>query len=287
MPRKRAGIDVGSNAIRLAIASGRSIRSIREPLRLGEEAFRSGVLSAATLERLETVFRRFANELEASGVRTVRAVATSALREAKNAAEAVQRILRTSGIQVHIIPPEEEARLVHEAVLRKTGLRPGGALEIDIGGGSVQLARIRSGRIDSVRSFPLGAVRLVCAGERAQAKIGRFAPAIRAWIDGDPGKVFGIGGNIRELGRLRRRLLDKSRSDRIKTRELPSLIAWLDALGVEGRMQRLGLASDRADVIVAAARVLSMVLEAVGATRIDIPGVGLLDGLLRDPFMFR
>lgn len=288
-PRNRAAlqgaaIDVGSNAIRLAIASGRSIRSIREPLRLGEEAFTSGVLSEATLARLATVFRRFAKELKSAGVRTVRAVATSALREAKNGAEAVERIRRASGIQVRIIPPEEEARLVHEAISRVADIRRGAALEIDIGGGSVQLARVRDGRIDSIRSLPLGAVRLVCSGaERARAEINRFAPEIRAWIGGKPGKVFGIGGSIRELGRLRRRLLKKGRTDRIKTRELPSLIDRLEALGVEGRIRELALPRDRADIIVAVARVLSMLLESAGASRVRIPGVSLREGLLFDP----
>ncbi len=136
-----AAIDVGSNAIRLVVASVDAERSItlleslREPVRLGQEVFMSGMIAEETIERATEAFHRFREAMDRHGARWTKAVATSALREAMNRDLFLDKIAQATGIDIEVIGAEEEARLIHAAVTTKVALRNRLAVLVDIGGG--------------------------------------------------------------------------------------------------------------------------------------------------------
>src|SRR5262245_43149203 len=138
-----AAIDVGTNAVRLEIASllangaRKSLHQERDAIRPGEGVFRTGRLSPKVEERLVATMRRYSQLCRRYRAR-VRAVATSALREAKNRDEVVRRVHADTGLKLEVISGTEEARLICAGVLE--GM-PGQShsLCIDIGGGSTEV----------------------------------------------------------------------------------------------------------------------------------------------------
>lgn len=130
LPMAIAAIDVGSNAIRLVLGEidqhggVQVLKKIREPVRLGADVFSSGEISPKTADRALRSFRKFEACLKSNGVRHVRAVATSALRETKNRGEFVRLVQKTTGIRIEVIDGLEEGRLI---ISRKRSFMPLGA----------------------------------------------------------------------------------------------------------------------------------------------------------------
>lgn len=293
-----AAIDVGSNAIRMAVA--RPVRggqlevleSTRLPVRLGQDVFTSGQLSESMMQAAVDAFLRFRSIADQFGVSQLRAVGTSALREAENGEVLLDRIVRQSGIQVEIISGEEEARLIHLAVSKAVDLTGKRAVLIDIGGGSVEVTIVRGDEILSSESYPMGTVRLL---KRLGANGGlmdihllrEYTESARRRIDRELGgeKVdlcAGTGGNLEEMGLLRKRLFRRETSDRITLDELNALIEKLSEMTIEERIKKLDLRPDRADVLLPACMVVHLIAREARVREIQIPGVGLKDGVLWD-----
>src|SRR6185503_12377405 len=120
--QKIAAVDAGSNAIRLVVGEIREdgrvepIENIRLPVRLGQDAFTKGLLGEETIQQGVDAFLHFRRVVDGYAVTKIRAIATSALREAANSHILLDRIQQTSGIEIEIISGEEEARLIHLAV---------------------------------------------------------------------------------------------------------------------------------------------------------------------------
>jgi len=294
-----AAIDAGSNGIRLAVARingdgiAREIESLREPVRLGNDAFELGYLTDATVEAAVAAFERFSERLKHHGVRHMRAVATSAAREATNARTLSARVRKSTGIRLEIIDGLEEAQLVFGGVAGAVDLSGQSALLIDMGGGSVEVTVSRNGLALGCETLPLGAVRLLkrlkATGRteaEAEALIAPFRGAVenlvQAEVKGQKIDVcIGTGGNLECLGRLRGPLLSKEKLGKVKMSDLDPMIEKLLKMTPAERVSKLGLRPDRADVVVIAAIVLRMVLEETKVPRMLTPGVGLNQGLLR------
>jgi exopolyphosphatase/guanosine-5'-triphosphate,3'-diphosphate pyrophosphatase len=159
-----AAIDVGANAVRLEIARGFSDGSIesvhqeRDPVRPGEGLFQTGVIPPHVVDRLIGVLRRYAIICKRHQAR-VRAVGTSALREAKNRDEIIRRAKREAGLVLEAISGKEEARLMCLGVL--SGRPPKArSLCIDIGGGSTEVAGAIGDRPAKLWSVAIGSVRM-------------------------------------------------------------------------------------------------------------------------------
>lgn len=293
-------IDVGTNAMRMAIGFVDGDRRVhlvedhREPVRLGAEVFSGGNISSDTAWRAVRALKKFREHLDRHRVEHVRAVATSALREARNKNRFVERAARFAGIRLSVIGGEEEARLVHLAVAERINLKNRLALLIDIGGGSVEISLANRKGILAVESFKMGAVRLLqileekkqgeedffrMVQEYVEPALKRFKRAIgKKKID----CCVGVGGNIETLGYLKKKLLKSDGGGFLTRAEIEGILKKLEALTVEERMQRLFLRPDRADVIVPAAIVLQQVLKEARVGRVLIPGVGLKEGILID-----
>ncbi|MCI0330966.1 MAG: Ppx/GppA family phosphatase [candidate division Zixibacteria bacterium] len=293
-------IDVGTNAMRMAIGFVDGDRRVhvvedhREPVRLGAEVFSGGNISSDTGWRAVRALKKFRERLDRHGVEHVRAVATSALREARNRGRFLERAARFAGIRLSVIGGEEEARLVHLAVAERVNLKKKLALLIDVGGGSVEISLVNKKRILAAESFKMGAVRLLqileekkqgeedffkMVQEYVEPALKRFRRAIgKKKID----CCIGVGGNIETLGYLKKKILNGDDNGSVSRREIEVILKRLEALTVEERMRRLFLRPDRADVIVPAAIVLHQVLKESGVSRALIPGVGLKEGILID-----
>ena len=299
--QKIAAIDVGSNAIRLMVGEvdeyGRvePIENIRLPVRLGQDAFTTGILREETMQQGVDAFLHFRRVVDDFGVTKIRAVATSALREAANSHMMLDRIQQTSGIEIEIINGEEEARLIHLAVKNAIELDNQRAVMIDIGGGSVEVSLSENGKIISTESYNMGTVRLLkklngddkqTASKRPFSLLVReYAEAARRRIDREIGNekihlCIGTGGNVEEMGRLRQRLFKKSSEAVITLSELQDLIEELSGMSVKERIRKLNLKPDRADVILPAAVVLQLIATEARVKEIQIPNVGLKDGVL-------
>ena len=303
--QKIAAIDAGSNAMRMVVGNideaweVEPIENIRLPVRLGQDVFATGMLEERTIQQAVDAFLHFRRVADDFGVVQTRAIATSAMREAENGDILLDRIARTSGIEVEIISGAEEARLIHLGVARIMRLSGKRAVLIDIGGGSVEVTLSENGNILSTESYNMGTVRLLqkldSGKDFSPDTLGKkhpfsllvreYAEAARRRIDREIGSAhidlcIGTGGNVEDLGRLRQRLLKATNAELIGVRELQKLIDKLSSLSVKDRIRKLQLRPDRADVILPAAIVLQIIAHEAHVRNISIPGVGLKDGLL-------
>ena len=297
---KIAAIDVGSNAIRMTVGEVddswgvEAIENIRLPVRLGQEAFTSGLLDEPSMQHTVDAFRRFQRVAKDFDVFRLRAVATSAMREAGNGNLLADRIYRASGIKVDIIDGDEEARLIHQTVIRALGIKNKRTLLIDIGGGSVEVTLSTGRNIIFTDSYKMGTVRLLKKlGTKGRSKqaftqlVHEYAESARRRIEREIGgeKISvcaGTGGTVEEIGRLGQKLF-KSESDHIITLdELEQLIERLSPMTIEERIRKFKLRPDRADVILPAAIVLHLIASQARVKQIAIPNVGLKDGILLD-----
>src|SRR3984893_2047557 len=160
-----AAVDIGSNSVRLKISSlvGHRLVEIhedREVTRLGESVFRSGLLSPEAIALTVKVLRRFHRAVQKAGADTLRVVATSALRDARNSRAFLEWVRSATGWRVEIISGLEEARLIHLGLTASMRVNASPVLMIDLGGGSCELTISSRGHIRETVSLPLGAVRL-------------------------------------------------------------------------------------------------------------------------------
>jgi exopolyphosphatase / guanosine-5'-triphosphate,3'-diphosphate pyrophosphatase len=294
-----AAIDVGSNAIRLSIANVNSdggfqtVYSVREPIRLGQDVFTKGIISAHTIARMLESFNTFKQKLEEHGVTHVKAVGTSALREATNREVVLRAVNKATGLEISIIGAEEEARLIHQAAKAIVNLKNKVALLVDIGGGSVEVVLADDSTVLCTESYAMGSVRLLkildekAGEERFNQLVTEYVDATQRRLEQEIGNqkidvCVGTGGSIESIGELRKEFFDKNSNQKVTAEELKALVKKLRATTFEQRIQDLRLRPDRADVIIPAAIVLQKIVQQSGVSEVVIPGIGLKDGVLRE-----
>ena len=160
-----AAIDIGSNSVRLKIASVerhrlKTLYEDREVVRLGESVFQTGVISPEAMANTIRALKRFQKAVQLHVADRVRVVATSAMRDARNAAAFTAWVKSATGWQVEVVSGLEEGRLIHLGVVSQEAGARGRCLLIDLGGGSCEITFSDEGRIREMVSLPLGAVRL-------------------------------------------------------------------------------------------------------------------------------
>src|SRR5580765_4137487 len=199
-----AAVDIGSNSVRLKISRLVSHRLVeihedREVTRLGESVFRNGFLSPEAIALTVKVLRRFHRAAQRTGADSVRVVATSALRDARNSRAFLEWVRSATGWTVEIISGLEEARLIHLGIISNGRVNANPVLLVDLGGGSCELTLSRKGQILETVSLPLGAVRLT------NEFLGHDPPR-----KGELERMRGFVG--REIGRIQ----DRIRSARVR-----------------------------------------------------------------------
>ena len=291
-------VDLGSAAVRFIIArirpSARYFILVEErvPTRLGSGA--PGTLPtraiARTIRAVHRFFARYSPQRR-EGPRIV-AIATSAVRDARNRERLLDPLRRNEGIEVRILSARDEARLGVAAALESLSFSD--ALVADLGGASLQLSQVRSGRVVSMASLPLGAVRTTHQFLRhdppTRQELRGFRDVIRerlrtALPAAGRGEILvGLGGTMRTLASVHLRATPGERKHRnglvLHQSDVTAIRERLEALSARRRRKIRGLKAERADIILAGAMVVEEVMIFGGYLRLVICTRGVRDGLL-------
>ncbi len=263
--------------------------------------FADGFIHEETIQAAVDAFNRFRSIADAFGVTHLRAIATSAMREAANGDILVNRIGSSSNIRIEVISGDDEARLIALAIADVVELQNKRAVLVDIGGGSVEVTVTKGRNIVYTNSYNMGTVRLLnklktkgnlqpISNETNSAfnlHIHEYAETNRRRIEQAIGRepvdlCIGTGGNVEEMGKLRQRLFKGSSDKVITVDELQKLIERLEQMSYSDRIGKLKLRPDRADVILPATIMMHMIAKQTGVKEVTIPHVGLKDGVLLD-----
>jgi exopolyphosphatase/guanosine-5'-triphosphate,3'-diphosphate pyrophosphatase len=303
MPRY-AAIDVGSNSIRLLVAAvdskGRfdTLASDRQVVRLGTGVFRDGKMSESSMDLACRVLERMTSEYRDFKVEAVRAVGTSALRDATNQVEFVARASAIMRTPLYVISGVEEARLVQRGVQARWPQLRKPVLIVDIGGGSAQLILSESGRLVDSFSKQLGAVRLTEVYLKSDPpdprEIARLQKHIRERLAG-PLERFGHGQVHRMIAtsstaaavvcavnEIKRSKRDEADTLAASSKQVADLLQRVSSLDLEGRAAVTGVGPRRAEIIVAGVAVLSEIMDAIGLSRLHYSIAGVRDGVVAD-----
>jgi len=284
-----AAIDIGSNAIRLLFCRVYNVDGkphfskeelIRMPIRLGEDVFLRGKISIEKADRLITCLKGFNELIKAYGVIDYRAVATSAMRDAINGIDIINRAKIEANMDVEIIDGKNEAALVFSNHIEEL-LNPKHAyLYIDVGGGSTELTLYFDTKVISAKSFNIGTVRMLLD------KVDKNEwEEMRIWLKRNtigihPLSAIGSGGNINKLYKMS----GKKETKHLSYEKLKGLYDMLCSYTYQERIERLDLKPDRADVIVPAAKLFLYVMKNADIEKVFVPQIGLSDGIVHEMY---
>jgi exopolyphosphatase/guanosine-5'-triphosphate,3'-diphosphate pyrophosphatase len=299
-------IDVGTNSIHLIVVemdprfgTSRTILKAREMVRLGGgEALARGHLSKKGVQRGVAAIARFADAARAAGASDVRAVATSAVREASNRDEFLAAVRATSGIGVEVLGDVEEARLIHLGVSRGYPLGDRVACIFDIGGGSTEFIVGDAERAFFLHSVRLGSLRLYdeflrsdetsLLGHRALEKHVRatLSPVAHQLADYRFDLVIGTSGTVLGLAALDAAETGATASRAhgyvLKLDRLRALQRTMVRMTAAERRKLPGMNPRRSDIIVAGNAIVIAVLEALERDELVVSERALREGLVVD-----
>jgi exopolyphosphatase/guanosine-5'-triphosphate,3'-diphosphate pyrophosphatase len=284
--QKYAAIDIGSNAIRLlfmnVIRNGDSVlfrksSIIRVPVRLGDSVFRHSVIPPQKIDKLIHTMTAFHHLMKVQEVVAYRACATSAMREAKNGMEVIDKVRQETGIQIEILSGFEEAGVIYHNGMIDILPDKKNYLFVDVGGGSTEITLFSNHQVVDSRSFNVGTLRILSHTLPREEK-----QEMKIWIKKiaevyDDIEMIGSGGNINKFFKISRRKEGKP----LSYYHLLELFDKLEALGYENRIKLLGLNPDRSDVIIPAGEIFLSIMRWAGCKKIWIPKTGLADGMIR------
>lgn len=299
--RRVAIVDLGSNSFRLVVFRSRPggafalTDEIREPVRLSA-GMSGGALQPDAIARAAAAVRTYAAFCRTADVDEVVVAATSAIREATNQAE-VLAAFAEHGMDARVLSTEEEAFYSYLGIVNSTTLEDG--LFVDVGGGSAQVGRVTRRALERTLSEPIGAVRMTEAFLRSPRSKRSEVKALRrhvddvlsrsGWLAPDGLPLVGTGGAVRTLAAMAQRTSDYPLPEihgyELGRGLLGELIEALFALPVGQRQRIPGLKADRADIILAGAVTIDVVMERVGADAITICSQGLREGLFYERFL--
>jgi exopolyphosphatase/guanosine-5'-triphosphate,3'-diphosphate pyrophosphatase len=315
-----AAIDIGSNAVRFALAQVSSrggmriLDERRRPTRLGANLASGKGLPKTAVKATIAAVKEFCFDANRHGVEATRVVATAAVREAPDGAQFVRRLEAEVGLPVEIIGADEEARLAVSSCRAAFDLQKQTVAIVDIGGGSVQVSLAWRGVLYKSISMPLGAVRLTSMFDAAEKKPGgknesdpmarmrkhvtRTLEASLPSLEISPSVLIGCGGTFATIGALlgdfsgsralapmlahRKRSLARSGHGAAELSELVDEVEKLDRQKRSLMLRRVGVPPDRADILPAGLLVARTLVKHLGVKTIVPHAGGLRDGLLRE-----
>lgn len=296
---KIAIIDLGSNSARLVIAEIMPggyfmvVDELKEPVRLAQDMETDGFLRPLRIAQTIKTLRMFRTLYESHGVTKVFAYATAAVRRAKNQKSFIEEVQSACGIRLQVISQEEEATFVYQGVINSMDIPKG--LIVDIGGGSVKMIYYNRRVMLEQDTLPFGAVTLSekfakngTPEECANAIVSYVTEHLEQvpWLKNlDPEtQLIGVGGSIRNLGRISRRLkrypMDMAHNYHISFIEFNTIYDTIKPLAPEKLMRIKGLTSARADIFPAALAVIEAIRQYTTFEEIVIGGAGLREGAM-------
>jgi len=283
---KLAAIDIGSNAARLLIneampgPGGRpefiKLTLVRVPLRLGFDVFERGSISDEKAEMLIKTIKAYKLLIDVYDVKHVSTAATSAMRDASNAKEILERVSQETGLDIRVISGEDEATYIYENHVAENLNNQESYLYIDVGGGSTELTFFSDGKLVSKQSFNIGTIRLL-KNQVAEEQWGEMKEFIRKKTSGYHHiTAIGSGGNINKIFSLSKRKEGKA----LPLELLRNYYKEFSNISLSQRISLYRLREDRADVIVPALLIYINVMRWADADEIFVPKIGLADGLI-------
>ncbi|MFT7050236.1 exopolyphosphatase [Psychroserpens burtonensis] len=288
--KKYAAIDIGSNAVRLLIASiieqkGQPVKFkktslVRVPIRLGADVFLNGEISEDNQKRMLDTMTAFRLLMQSHKVITYKACATSAMREADNGVELSKLISKKAKIHIDIIGGEEEAAIIAATDLNSYIKEDKTYLYVDVGGGSTEFTVIHLGKTVASKSFKIGTVRLLNDIVKKETW-----QELESWIKTntkgyDVVDLIGSGGNINKIFKISGKAMGKP----LTYFYLTSYYNKLQTYSYEERITELELNPDRADVIIPATRIYLSAMKWSGAKDMYVPKIGLSDGIIKSVY---
>jgi exopolyphosphatase/guanosine-5'-triphosphate,3'-diphosphate pyrophosphatase len=282
-----AAIDIGSNAARLLISDvitdGNGTPSfikanlVRVPLRLGFDVFANGKISQQRREMIMQTMKAYRHLINAYEVTRIKACATSAMRDASNAAEIIEDVKNETSIEIEIITGSAEASFIYENHIAENLDKAHSYLYIDVGGGSTELTFFSNNKLVFKDSYNIGTIRLL--KNMVTEKVwDEMKDTLKDKTKGHKQVVaIGSGGNINKIFSLSKRKEDKP----LTLDLLKDYHKELSNVSLADRIKIYRLREDRADVIVPALLIYINTMRWVGASEIYVPQIGLADGLIQ------
>ena len=290
-----AAIDIGSNGARLLIKNFRTtaegtqqisrVMYMRVPLRLGSDVFTLGKISKERMLMMKHMLKAFKQIMKLNQVDDYRACATSAMRDAENGKKVLNKLRKSTGIDIEIINGREEAHLLCNNIVENIGSAKGNYAYIDVGGGSTEISLLHDGALTHSQSYNIGTLRML-GGMVSKDTVEKMKADLKGFADNMPDiKIIGSGGNINKLFKLTHA---KRENRYVTVGEIKELYSKLKVLSVEERIEQFQLKADRADVIIPAAEIFVTAAEALGCDTVQVPNISLadsiIDGLYRDKY---
>jgi len=285
--KKYAAIDIGSNAVRLLISTitepedkdptFKKTSLVRVPIRLGEDVFVNGKISAFNMMRMRDTMKAFNLLMKSHQIERYKACATSAMRDAKNGQELAKLVKDESDIDIEIIDGEHEAAIIAATDLHTLIQDDKTYLYVDVGGGSTEFTLYAEGKTIASKSFKLGTVRIL--NDMIEPNIWED---VEAWIKKETKhyskiSLIGSGGNINNIFKSSGKKMGKP----LSYFYLSSYYQLLNSLTYEERISQLNLNTDRADVIIPATKIYLSAMKWSRARKVYVPKIGLSDGIIK------
>ena len=285
--KKYAAIDIGSNAVRLLISTitepedkdptFKKTSLVRVPIRLGEDVFVNGKISAFNMMRMRDTMKAFNLLMKSHQIECYKAFATSAMRDAKNGQELAKLVKEESDIDIEIIDGEHEAAIIAATDLHTLIQDDKTYLYVDVGGGSTEFTLYAEGKTIASKSFKLGTVRIL--NDMIEPNIWE---EVEAWIKKETKNytkisLIGSGGNINNIFKSSGKKMGKP----LSYFYLSSYYQLLNSLTYEERISQLNLNTDRADVIIPATKIYLSAMKWSRARKVYVPKIGLSDGIIK------
>lgn len=286
-----AAIDIGSNAARLLICDVvkngtakpefNKLNLLRVPLRLGFDVFENKNISVARQEMIVKTMQAYKNLMDVYDVTSYKAIATSAMRDAENAADIIQKVVDETGIRIEVISGDQEAAVIYQTNIVDNLDRDHFYLYIDVGGGSTELTFFTDSQIAYKESFNIGTIRLL----KKQVTTRQW-DEVKDYIKEKTKNqkkimAIGSGGNINKIFSMSKRKDGKPLSLEL----LKDYYNELNSVSLADRMKLYKLREDRADVILPALQIYINVMRWAGAEEIFVPKIGLVDGLIHQLYI--
>ena len=282
---KFAAIDIGSNAVRLLFSQVFETKDsttfkkdalFRVPLRLGDDVFVNNNISKEKVSSLVDTMIAFKHLIKAYKPLDYMACATSAMREAGNREQILQKIKKEAGIKLEVIDGKREADIIYSNQIAEKIDKSANYLYIDVGGGSTELTLISNSSTVISQSFNIGTVRIL-----KNQNLDNEWQKMEKWLKKStasyiPVNGIGTGGNINKIFKFSHNKDDKP----LQYKNIRKINNILKKHSVEERITKLGLRPDRADVIVPAATIFISVMKWAKIKKLFVPQIGLSDGII-------
>ena len=284
---KYAAVDIGSNAIRLLVASVieepgkdtlfKKTSLVRVPIRLGAEVFIDGAISEASIIRMIDAMKAFKLLIKTHQVVRFRACATSAMRESSNGTEVAKRIKEETGLSINIIDGNDEAAIIASTDLTSLIQNDKVFLYVDVGGGSTEFTLYAQGKTVASKSFKLGTVRLI--NDMVEDTMWEQVETWIKKVTKPYGKInmIGSGGNINHIYKSSGKKVEKP----LSYFYLANFYELIKSHSYEERITEMQMNPDRADVIIPATRIYLSAMKWSGSKNVYVPKIGLSDGIIK------